>query len=58
MQYWYAINLLNNKDLKKAKPILQAIFMKDPNWRTLTSRLVKSKLLVISNEDLESVLKL
>ena len=58
MQYWYAINLLNNKDFKSAKPILQAIFMKDPNWRTLTSRLVKSKLLVISNEDLESVLKL
>lgn len=58
MQYWYAINLLNNNDLKNAEPILKAIFMKDPNWRTLTSRLVKSKLLVISNEDLESVLKL
>lgn len=58
MQYWYAINLLNNNDLKNAEPILKGIFMMDPNWRTLTSRLVKSKLLVISNEDLESVLKL
>ena len=58
MQYWYAINLLNNKDLKKAKPILQAIFQSDPNWKALTSRLVKSKLLTISKDDLEVVLKL
>jgi len=58
MQYWYAINLLNNNNFEKAKPILKSIFMKDPNWRTLTSRLVKSKLLVISKDDLESVLKL
>lgn len=58
MQYWYAINLLNNKQLDKAKPILQAIFKKDSNWKTLTSRLVKSKLLVISEKDLANVMKL
>ena len=58
MQYWYAINLLNNKQFDKAKPILQAIFKKDSNWKTLTSRLVKSKLLVISEKDLANVMKL
>ncbi len=58
MQYWYAINLLNNKQFDKAKPILQSIFKKDPNWKTLTSRLVKSKLLVISEKDLANVMKL
>ncbi|NOY48852.1 MAG: DUF1028 domain-containing protein, partial [Chlorobi bacterium] len=26
MKYWYAINLLNNKDFEKAKPILKSIF--------------------------------
>ena len=58
MQYWYAINLLNNKQFDKAKPILQSIFKKDSNWKTLTSRLVKSKLLVISEKDLTNVMKL
>lgn len=58
MRYWYAINLLNNKDLVKAKPILKDIFNKDPNWRTLTSRLIKSKLLNISKEELDVILKL
>ncbi len=58
MQYWYAINLLNNKDFEMAKPILTSIFKKDSNWRTLTSRLVKSKLLIISDTELEKVMKL
>lgn len=56
MQFWYAINLLNNKDFDKAEPILKSIFEKDNNWKTLTSRLVKSKLLLISSEDLKKVL--
>ena len=58
MQYWYAINLLNNKDFEKAKPILSSIFSKDKNWKTLVPRLVKSKLLTISDTDLEKVMKL
>lgn len=58
MQYWYAINLLNNKDFEKAKPILTSIFKKDSNWKTLTSRLVKSKLLTISDSEMEKVMKL
>jgi uncharacterized Ntn-hydrolase superfamily protein len=58
MQYWYAINLLNNKEFEKAHPILKSIFKKDANWKTLTTRLVKSKLLVITNEELNKVMKL
>ncbi len=58
MQYWYAINLLNNKEYKKAHPILKSIFEQDENWRKLTPRLVKSKLLVISEEELNIVIKL
>ncbi len=58
MKYWYAINLLNNKDFNKAKPILQSIFEADNNWRTLTSRLVKSKLLIISDKELAKIMKL
>ena len=58
MKYWYAINLLNNKDFNKAKPILKSIFKEDKNWQTLTNRLVKSKLLVIPEEELKKVMKL
>ena len=58
MQYWYAINLLNNKEFEKAHTILKSIFEQDPNWRTLISRLVVSKLLVIDPKELEKVIKL
>jgi len=58
MQYWYAINLLNNKEFTKAHSILASIFKQDDNWRALTSRLVKSKLLMISESELENVMKL
>lgn len=58
MQYWYAINLLNNKEFEKAHPILASIFKKDPNWKTLTARLVKSNLLTISDTELQKVMKL
>ncbi|AOW19250.1 DUF1028 domain-containing protein [Urechidicola croceus] len=58
MQYWYAINLLNNKEFDKATPILKAIFVQDKNWQILTSRLVKSKLLTISTSELEKIMKL
>jgi len=56
MQYWYAINLLNNKQFAKAKPILKSIFEKNKDWKTLTSRLVVSKLLVVKNTELQEIL--
>ena len=58
MQYWYAINLLNNKEYNKAQSILKSIFKTDINWKTLTKRFVKSKLLIISNEELLKVMQL
>ena len=58
MRYWYAINLLNNKETEKAYPILKSIFEAEDNWRILTSRLKKSQLLSISDEELEKVMKL
>jgi uncharacterized Ntn-hydrolase superfamily protein len=58
MQYWYAINLLNNKDFEKAKPILKSIFKADNNWRILIKRLVKSKLLTVTDAELKAIMKL
>lgn len=58
MKYWYAVNLLNNKEITKALPILKSIFIEDKNWQVLIPRLVKSKLLTISDKDLEKVMNL
>lgn len=58
MRYWYAVNLLNNKQYEKAHPILKSIFKEDQNWKTLTKRIVKNKLLVIPQEELEKVMNL
>lgn len=57
MKYWYAITLANKGELEVAKKILNEIFMKNPKWKELTPRLVKPKLLLISNEELEDLLK-
>jgi uncharacterized Ntn-hydrolase superfamily protein len=58
MKYWYAVNLLNNKETDKALPILKSIFNEDKNWQVLIPRLVKSKLLTISEKDLKRVMSL
>jgi len=58
MKYWYAINLLNNKEYKKAAPLMKSIFKADENWKTLTPRLVKSGLLIISDKELNHIMKL
>lgn len=58
MKYWYAVNLLSNKEIDKALPILKSIFKEDKNWQVLIPRLVKSKLLSISEKDLKEVMKL
>jgi uncharacterized Ntn-hydrolase superfamily protein len=57
MQFWYAINLLNNKEFEKAKPILKSIFSKEINWKKLIPRLVKSKLLTITDDELASIMR-
>ncbi|WP_223035005.1 DUF1028 domain-containing protein [Hanstruepera marina] len=57
MKYWYAINLLNNKEFDKAEPILKSIFQQNKDWKTLTSRLVVSKLLLVTNEEIQNILK-
>ena len=58
MQYWYAINLLNNQDFDKARSILSSIFKKDSNWQVLLPRLKDSDLLSISDDQLEELMKL
>jgi uncharacterized Ntn-hydrolase superfamily protein len=58
MKYWYAITLANNGELVEAKKILEAIYKINSNWKTLTPRLVKAKLLMVTEKDLKEILKL
>jgi predicted Zn-dependent protease len=58
MQYWTAITLANNKELKKALPMLRTIFRKEPAWKTLTQRLQKVSLLTVSPAELRQILAL
>lgn len=58
MKYWYAITLANNGELVEAKTIFKNIFKQNSNWKTLTPRLIKAKLLTISEEQLQEILKL
>lgn len=57
MQYWTAITLANDKQIKQASEMLQKIYEKDPNWRELTKRLPKVGLLNVSETDLKELFK-
>jgi len=52
MTFWYAVTLTNNGDYKAAKPIFAKIFKNHKNWQVLIPRLVKAKLLFVSQQQL------
>jgi uncharacterized Ntn-hydrolase superfamily protein len=58
MKYWYAVTLANNGELNEAKAIFKNIFKQNSKWKELTPRLVKPKLLLITDEQLQEILKL
>ncbi|HEY0171165.1 MAG TPA: DUF1028 domain-containing protein [Pyrinomonadaceae bacterium] len=45
MVYWHAVALANMNRVEEALPLFRRVFDADPNWRTLTTRLVKSGIL-------------
>lgn len=57
MEYWTAITLANNKEIKKASAMLARIYRKDKNWRELTKRLPKAGLLTVSENDMKQLIK-
>lgn len=54
--YWYAITLATVDQLDQALPIFKKIFAKDQNWKTLTPRLVDSKILPDNKEMLDQIM--
>lgn len=45
MAYWHAVALVGMNRTDEALPIFARVFAADPNWRTITPRLVKSGIL-------------
>lgn len=58
MKYWYAVTLANNGELVEAKLIFKEIFKQNSHYKTLTPRLIKAKLLTITDNQLKDILKL
>lgn len=55
--YWKAISLWNADKKAEAIPILKSIFKKDPNWKTLTYRLLDSDIINSTTVELDKYFK-
>jgi tetratricopeptide (TPR) repeat protein len=56
MKYWHAVTLANNGKVDDSLPIFKEVFSANENWRTLTERLPKVKLLTVTEEQLNKIL--
>src|SRR5687768_4086861 len=56
MTYWHAVALANMNRVEEALPLFRRVFAADPNWRTLTPRLVRSGILPDDKRLLERIL--
>jgi uncharacterized Ntn-hydrolase superfamily protein len=57
MAYWHAVALVGMNRLEEALPIFRRVFTADPNWRTLTPRLVKAGILPDDPKLIERITK-
>jgi uncharacterized Ntn-hydrolase superfamily protein len=57
MIFWHAVALVNMKRVDESLPLFARAFALDPNWKTLTPRLVRVGLLPDDKEALEKILK-
>lgn len=58
MKYWHAVTLVNIGSFNKALPLFKEVFEKDKNWKLLTPRLIKNKMLNVNEKELEIILNL
>jgi uncharacterized Ntn-hydrolase superfamily protein len=56
MQYWSAVALANAHRLDEALPVFKKVFLNDPNWKELTRRLPKAKLLMVNEEEMKKIM--
>jgi uncharacterized Ntn-hydrolase superfamily protein len=56
MVFWHAVALVNMGRVEDSLPLFRRVFEQDPNWATLTPRLVKSELLPNDPKVIERIL--
>ena len=57
MIFWHAVALVNMKRVDESLPLFRKVFGMDPNWKTLTPRLVGVGLLPDDKDALAKILK-
>ena len=57
MTFWHAVALVNMKRIDESLPLFRKAYSLDPNWKTLTPRLVAVELLPNDKAALEQILK-
>ncbi len=57
MVYWHAVALVNMKRVDESLPLFRRVFTLDPNWRTLTPRLVGVGLLPDDKTALDRIMR-
>ena len=58
MKYWHAVSLVNIGKFETALPMFKEIFTADINWKILTPRLIAPGMLLISEHQLQQLMKL
>jgi uncharacterized Ntn-hydrolase superfamily protein len=56
MIYWHAVALVNMKRVDESLPLFAEVFKMDPNWKTLTPRLIGVGLLPVDQTALKRIL--
>ncbi|MCG9971144.1 DUF1028 domain-containing protein [Christiangramia crocea] len=57
MKFWKAVALANSGRIEEARPIFDQVFEEDANWKEMLTRLPKSGILTISDEELQKILE-
>ncbi|MDX1544794.1 MAG: DUF1028 domain-containing protein [Christiangramia sp.] len=57
MKFWKAVALANSGRIEEAKPIFDQVFEKDANWKEMITRLPKSGILTISEEEFRKIIE-
>ena len=57
MIFWHAVALVNMKRVEESLPLFAKVFKMDPNWKTLTPRLVGAGLLPDDQAALKKILE-
>ncbi len=58
MKYWTAVSLVNIGKIEQALPLFKEVFLRNPNWRTLTPRIVPNGMLKADKNTLKRIMDL